>query len=378
LQVAWNPLAVSLGSVDPTNWLNNVIIDLHGSSRTLLNVDYSQSVPALKSAIVTSTSDPAAIGEFTNGYLQFYLSAPLTGVRTGVKLDIFVLARAKPDMRFFAPHDVTNYFNGDTLVPIYLNELRFQGKLDGDAVDELNARDLVDNKVPYNLVAKVAGEEFLSVKALVQKFAPYVLLRMDTAGLDEAAPLPVYPNPPFNTADVSANYGGDHDFSVAGYVPFQGNRQSPWTWFGYYKQLFVGTRGSTRVKCLPSTDSSDVNAGIMRLAATTSPLGSPNEVNSVLSLMPSKFHFDIQPLTRDSGAEFTFPAYQDLLYYNNRQWDDTAAVSSARRNGLFNANFDTSGSSTITSYCQVYIAAGSDVSFVRFRKVPAFNLNIDS
>ena len=78
---------------DPTNRLANVIIDLKGTSRTHIKINYASQYPGLR-AMLTPVGGAPFEGT-TNGQLVFKINAPVTATRV-VGFDVSVIVMARP------------------------------------------------------------------------------------------------------------------------------------------------------------------------------------------------------------------------------------------------------------------------------------------
>nr|WAQ80624.1 MAG: capsid protein [Fish-associated picorna-like virus 1] len=182
LQVLWdNSLSLVAFPTDPTHRLVNVMIDLCGSSRTIIKIGWAQARPSLHSS-------PLAVGDgvdavAVNGLLKVLVNSQLVGVRAGdFSTKIIVLARACEDMQFGAPSQ--EVWTNATINPI--TTIRFQmgpptttfefqmGANDDDHTEETTIT-LVE-PVDYPVAEALFGEQVASVRALVQKFSPWTTM----------------------------------------------------------------------------------------------------------------------------------------------------------------------------------------------------------
>jgi hypothetical protein len=335
LQILWDPNAQStfVYPDDPTNRLSNVVIDLKGTSRTFLRVDYAQYEPVLAKELVL----PDTVGLAVNGHLVFKMLVPLTAPRVaGYSVDVIIMARPSQDMRFGIPSVITP-------------TLEYQsGEVEADDGVEEHIVVLAQGK-EYPTSEAIWGEECLSVRALVQKVDPVVGVS-NSAWANSSHAIPAYMYGP-RKWDAVASW--TYDTGVTGRTPF--------TNAGFFSCGFVGVRGGQRVKYFGTEGGSQIYCWPLQA-------GTHSVLSFVESYRPTTSFFDFQSAYRENGGEWLIPSYLRQKYWTTRYWRSPAAVppiEGARFNSI----------SGITAADQnfglIYAGAGPDFTPVRFRRIPA-------
>lgn len=363
MQVLWEGNSVNSGGTafptDPTNRLTNVMIDLCGSSRTLLSVDYSSRYPALQCTpqIPSSTWDQASC----NGKLTFYLTIPPITTRTGtITFSCLVFMRAGQDMKFAIPRNWMSWYDGTTnqYEPLSIG-LQVQGE--EEDVVPLQRYPLVSASKNYPLEETLSGESIKSVRCMLQTFSPcadYVRVSA-TNNANLPAQFPHFWPPKTNVASGNFQTVGNP----------AGTALNRFTYFGWYMSLFTGIRGGMRYKLLtnfladPTTGTvlPSQKLGIIAYTdsvnnTTTKPLGDAVVTATVLQ--------DIQPLAWDNGVEFTYPYYALEKFQRCREMNPLSYSNNLLRFDYMN-------------YLEIYkmqgglfVAGSSDITPVRFRRTP--------
>lgn len=344
LQVLWDPNPASGGTLlaDPTHRLSNVVIDLKGTSRTHIGIDYSSFYPSLQSQVYTS-GEPNSSFSGGNGALIFRLMSPLTAPKAGpVSVTVIVMARASQDMAFSSP---SMQYSMNLVADRDLENLCYQSAVTPASHDDKMVIKLVDCPSNYPVEQVLWGENIRSVRALCQHFTPvFELSRYDDTNEFNAWPH-FFPPPgtvPTNWAAVG---------TASNYVPF--------SYFGYYIAPFTGVRGSSRVKLISRVSN--------LMAAYNVPAGKYLDGGMSISagalLGPTVF--DVQRVGLDAVPEFQYPSYAANKYWLVRGTPNVSAVTSrARYDGI--APID----NTIPIAGILAYAGGPDITVTRFRRIP--------
>lgn len=347
LQILWDPTtSMPVYLNDPTNLLANVIIDLKGTSRTHLLVDYTNCFPCCRSNFLPVNTSGDAASQC--GQLVFKMMAPLTAPRvTGYDLKIIIMARPSADMRFGNPSQRYTQ-NG---VESSLNNLRYQGK-DGDDDEEIHMVQLTVSK-PYPCKEFLFGEEVLSVRALIQKPSP--IGGVDNTGNEIVWQqlYPHYPPAPYNSA--MSEWTDNPDIPDTPYF----------TYYGFYLAWFTGVRGSTRWKFGGAEANHPYIMGAV--PAVNAQGTSVLQTVSTIFLPTPIVHSYAVAGGNTSAMEVTVPAYSTVKYYQPR---GTNNVNSFNRLTRYDFLAVLRPSSTNLSGWPLYTCAGPDVSVTRFRRTP--------
>jgi hypothetical protein len=351
LQVIWSPGVAALPAGDPTNRLANVIIDLHGTSRTTLTVGYAQPTPCLISAFWNV--DTAPYPSTVNGRLIFYINAPLTAPRDGAyTVSVIVMARPCQDMVFGNPGSAT-FWDG---FPVPVDSVVYQGEED----EEKDTSVILAHQSPYPTTEVLFGEQFESVRALIQHFSGiYVLAGKPTITAYWITRIPHYYPMPSNSLT-------GFDFIIGG-ASAASNSRPQWTYFGWYTAPFTGGRGSTRYKVMGS-DGTPVGLAVTPL---------PGFANTAITDLANSRGLTLcgpgisgyQRLEAGNGVEFLVPGYGSNKYNLNRYiFANNAPVPSMRVDAFYTP------SSLTNPLGPLYVAAGPDYTVNRFRRIPGVRL----
>jgi len=198
---------------------------------------------------------------------------------------------------------------------------------------------LVPKATEYPADSLLFGERIRSVRALLQKPS-----KIGTAAFS------------FGTQFEAIPYLFQNPGTVIG----PSNYYAPWTWVGYYKNLFTGLAASERIKIFPLYD--------CWLGASRFSVVSNLAVTSSVSTMA--------PITfcgANKGAEFNIPYYYNKKYYPCRINRDVTSV-----NGLPITKVVVDShlladpgdrNNTVT-----YYSLGPDIRATCFRQVPTVSL----
>lgn len=404
LQVFWTPIASSASfSQDPTPFLNGVMIDLSGTSKTLVSVPMAVPSP-MRSVSPFSNTDVSYNPMTMNGTLVFYLSASLVAPRVGATLPILLLARGGSDMRFHLPSSLSPAAPvvgapQRTLTEAYA----FQGKSEIDPAVEEVFVDLNPSKARSDVSKVYIGEEVASVRALMQRFSYVGTARVDQEangpfGFGVCYP-PVVPGvgvleSTFPRLNLYPNYVNTPQLGVPG-----PRIARPWTWVSHYAVLYCGIRGGHRVKVAPDsvgyapgqTDGPTrsvlafaVDPGfasyLMNGASNRSTFESKT-IKNYVSISPFSGCYPLDVQKSDGFWEVSVPYYgrwkyvyprpAEGLYSTNTTGSiDNVGPQRTSASAFFYLPLSYSGYETRMA-ANVYVASGPDVGVGRFRRVPA-------
>jgi len=340
LKVMWDPTTTVPPAYtnDPTNYLSNTSINLHGSSRTMVRIGYSDHRPCLSQQISNSATRNVPNGGARdgshNGWLVFFLEQPLTSSRaTAVHIDILIMARATSDMRFGVPS-----------VQQGISTVTFQGGTTDEVAEHVV--DLVPVGDPYPTTEVLWGEDIKSVRMLMQAFSGCSVLGDNSSTFVQH--IPFGPN---STATPNMN----------------GVSTPSFCYLSWYAPLFTGVRGSVRWKVMPA----DEQATTILIAWPVGEwYGIANNSPTYNWGCASLWNYDSQSALSEqgNGTEWLFPYYFSRKYINPREcWDPTVAVGflrNIRMNGVSSPN------GTTGQLWPLFIAGGPDITANRFRRVP--------
>lgn len=349
LQVLWEPTPTStfVYATDPTNRLSNVIIDMKGTSRTLLQVGYSQPQPCLENTVLLSGQ--GTTGQ-CNGHLVFKINAPVTAPRaTGFTVSVIVMARPMQDMRFGVPRTVVY----DSSAAFDLDDVQFQGE-DDDVEGGREDRVVVLSKSGnYPIKDLLWGEEVMSCKAMLQHFSSVIPLEA-TDNLTFWLSVQPHFIPPPGSKGVALSWIGN---------PTANNALINFTYTGYYMAAFVGIRGSTRYKATTTT-----NFPYAAMAAMPPGVNILGNVHFLVNGRPHPQMIEFQPLNGNIGAEWCVPFYHNIKYHKcNWVFDDTLDNAWSRNDCFYRE-------STANVDGFLLSAGGPDISLTRFRRIPGLLL----
>jgi hypothetical protein len=250
------------------------------------------------------------------------------------------------------------------------------GALGDDAGDECEKFVLVPPSLGYPLTATLFGEDFSSVRTLMQKFSQRQTISnfslIGTIGspdqflLVDHIPIPI------------------QSLSSAAMMPY-GNPSigsglfSEFNYVGYYRPLFVSIAGSTRYKIVNACSLAGfplcayggaaaytIPAGLGYSSLTTATYATPN-------MCPT------QPMRQGDGVEVTVPWYSNERCQRARDFTKTTAANYAinlRQDMIvIGPNQRISTATGWLPAFEFYTAAGPDLRLGRFRFVPVLIQN---
>jgi hypothetical protein len=281
-----------------------------------------------------------------------------------------LLSRAASDMRFGVPA-VTSKFISDTssLVNGMNMTAMLQALGDEEDEDEVEFELYGGSGESYPTSSVLFGEDFASVRPLVQRFSRIGTIALNTTTATGMVAPHFYPAP------SHVGDGGSYVDNWSG-----GDTDRPlWTWFGHYAALFVGVRGSTRYKTLGM---SSTGTGVQVLPFSAIPIEDQ----------------DVALLNRDTftgGTIATVQGFGLMQEYINASDEMNTEVIVPNYMGykmalyrfLFNAAYTTADlvrsgyrrdmisfaptNGATAGHVHVYQAGGPDTSLIQFRRVPA-------
>lgn len=241
LQIAWTP--GSTITADPTNIQYNEIFDVVPSKYLEYIVGYANSRPLLTCTRPLSAEDTYSTTG-ANGSLHISVVNPLECSAESASTVIYVFARARPGMHFSVPRVVLGVpgESPEETLHDFVSTIQLQSGALGDDVSQTVSRVLVPSIGAYPVKDVCVGEEFRSIRALVQKFTQAVGLGRAFGNQPETrlaiTHLPVRPG--------SSQYLSTQPSTV--------NALTWFDWFGWYASLFVGVASSVRYKVVNTND----------------------------------------------------------------------------------------------------------------------------
>jgi hypothetical protein len=372
LQVLWDQNPTQTATTDTTNILANFIVDAASEKTIKFNVGYAQPVGALyNTGLMTSAAHATALpGYNCNGMVYIRVNQQLQAVGGTAPVTCILLSRAASDMRFGVPA-VTSKFVSDTssLVNGMNMTAMLQALGDEEDEDEVEFELYGGSGESYPTSSVLFGEDFASVRPLVQRFSRIGTIALNTTTATGMVAPHFYPAP------SHVGDGGSYVDNWSG-----GDTDRPlWTWFGHYAALFVGVRGSTRYKTLGM---SSTGTGVQALPFSAIPIEDQ----------------DVALLNRDTftgGTIATVQGFGLMQEYINASDEMNTEVIVPNYMGykmalyrfLFNAAYTTADlvrsgyrrdmisfaptNGATAGHVHVYQAGGPDTSLIQFRRVPA-------
>jgi len=291
----------------------------------------------------------------------------LKAMVASTSVQIVLMARAAPDMRFGVPRSTARFLRTSD-VTLMTKTYQLQGRAAGDQGETSKDFALVgdgDNVEAYPVGAVLFGEEFISVRGLMQRFS-----LIDDINANNTTRAFAYPH--FQLALGTYSVSPTHQFNSTDTVSgFQGT----FTWFGWYKMLFVGLRGSMRYKIISST-----GQGLVTAWAGTQQDWSLLGANLPFATNPqfiASGNAVVGNTASGNGVEFVVPYYDSGKFFPSRY---AYAINPTTPNPY--ARFDVIAiaanndlSTNIPRYNSwIYAAGGPDIALIRFRRVPALKV----
>jgi len=384
LQVLWSPyvtpsFTLAPYSADPTNRLNNVVLDLNQTQQHIIKVPYSSTNMLMVNEVIAENKYSNRTDLTCNGSLTFYLTSPYVAPRAGlISTKVLVLARPGKNMVFAEPRLAINDLGLTAAITLQSGSL--------DVVDEQN--EMFETTIlsspmdqTFDVARILTSETAPSARALMQKFTEVFIA----------------PNTPIRMLHMP------HPSNFSGSFAWEGGSNSErdppsfgvWTWLNHYALLYTGYRGGVRVKLTqgqPYATSISAFPGDphypspeMVLYGTQTPLGvnypiiqdqldKTNTVGQQYRTRPT--HSVVQTLSPGKAVEFAFPYCSRLKYINPRDcnYGVNSIVNNYDRQMIYiNGNItpnSTPQNALNTVQIRVALAGADDISVVRFRRVP--------
>jgi len=352
IQISWCPKEGIAGDI--TNVQLNHIVDVTAGNTYSFDIGYTRECPMLECVPVTATIPSPMKHAVMNGCFRVTVVNPLTSQVATANTNIFVLARAKSNMQFAAPRDsVVVYTGATTFVDVpFMTSFQIQGG--GALGDEPSTNihfELVPSSGNFPIREVCAGEDFKSVRGLMQKFTQVPAI----ANCFTVSPSTVFvPHlPVMNMALQSTAYG-------------LGTSMTPvFHWTAYYGAMYVGLAFSTRYKITNCEGTYGPQPWSVS-HKTVSRLDVP-VVTSYYGNVAPQWCIDV-----GESVEVTVPWYFDRKYLKGY------AVLTA--NGVFAGtqhtrideirNLSRTSAATTLRSVVVYTAASSDIRVHKFRVLP--------
>lgn len=385
LQILWSPAVTPSSTLpayssDPTNRLNNVVLDLNDTQQHIIKVPYSSTQMLMENDVIAENKYSNRSFQNCNGSLTFYLTSPFVAPRTGlISTKVHILARPAEDMVFAEPRWTINDCPLTAAIRLQSGDL--------DPIDEYSQvfeTTILSAPIsaPFDVARLLTSEVAPSARALMQKFTEISVSR----------------SPNFHmTALVPLNGGQTtHTWHVPSIARDSGVR-GVWTWGNHYSAMFTGVRGSVRVKLTQVQPYCNTNVLTVTGAHDQSPQipiyatqcnVTPEDIRAVDAtqssysgdefFMSRPMHNLVQTLSTTQACEFSFPYSSELKYQNPRSlrvgFVPSAEILVRGEKALvFRGDFSNLLSNpTLSDFVTMRVATafGDDVSVTRFRRVP--------
>lgn len=373
LQIFWSPTIFNFsGAPDLTNVLFNVIIDVTADNFIEIEVPYAMPQMCLSNTgLLNPGAQVTAVpGVNCNGSLYFVVANQLQTVGATGNLQIFVTASACPDMRFGVPLAAGPFLSDGTVSTSktmgYIWQMQGDDSDgDGPAIKTVNLLGGPCVVKSYPVEDVLWGEVFGSVRALAQRVCYINQYVSGTSGGFFAFPH-LWPPVAHSAYTAATTTVAPTNTYITGYFP-------PWTWHSHYSQLFVGVRGSTRIKAVASVPNHAIVA--IPFSASETSYFQANPAICQPSTNPVAFggiQAAVQMANAGGGVEYLFPYYDIQKFRLSRYVYGTLGVDKNRVDGI---NVVTAPGSAITGDIVTFFeGAGPDVTYVKFRRVPILSI----
>jgi len=386
LQVLWDnaPPAGTTYALEPTGMLHNTIMEATGSTAADISVPYSQTFQCMRNTGMGDAS--AAVWSpynfrNCNGFLVIRVLNALQATVGTSTIKVVVLARACPDMRFGVPVDSYQFQTSVSTAKEFNMAFQIQGdepRSIGDGVDIVAAKvSLMEGETTeaYPSDQVMWGENVLSARALAQRFS-----RIGVMGGDASTANPnTFVFPFYYPRPLDLYKGGVGPWTITEFNQSNQNAMGnavAWTWFSHVASMFCGVRGSVRVKVQPAQTAN----GIMTLVSMKALLdtevtvgttnASTNWANTSVTMGNSNVlntgmdGLDLVTLV-GGGVEVCLPNYAESKFWVYRF--EGVLGKCYRQNQVV---IMTGVAQSTIQRQEVVYAAGPDISFIRFRRVP--------
>lgn len=386
MQVFWDPnvfpTTATVYAADPTVFLTGTMIDLSGSSSTIVKIDMAGQNVCKFNEPVYDTGTTRAL-DYCNGSLSFYLTSEVTMPRAdAVALTVLIFARGGSNMKFHVPKNMTTVGGDVSSVTPVISTFRLQGLTVIDESVETTTADLTHCAQIAPVVQVNFGEDIASVRGLTQKFSLAGSVSISNKGVADTPQTfagVCFPRNSFAVVDSN----GAGIFPAAAAIGYNGagvgTVPNLWSWAGHMLMMYAGFRGGHRVKVLQR----DVGAGSDDLYPLHCAVMTPGDLQRYVTAFPgytvptnaSLFvHEDIQPISRESGLEYSIPFYGCQRYERGfnmiSHGFDQAYVDHHPLAIFWAPSWSFKAANTVKAF-DVYMAAGPDISVAHFRRVPS-------
>lgn len=385
LQILWSPAVTLSGtlaaySADPTNRLNNVILDLNCTQQHIIKVPYSSAQNMMENEIIAENKYANRTYQTCNGSLTFYLTSPYVAPRTGlISTKVLVLARPMADMVFAEPRWTIND------IPLTAAIVMQSDKSEGvDPTGDVFETTIISAPMTssFDVARELTSEVAPSARALMQKFTEVAIVGSPDFTMTAMVP-------PSN----GITYSEWHQPSSLR----DNSGLGAWTWCNHYAMMFTGFKGGCRVKITQAQPfiSSDVGTNstahyqapqvvlyATQCCATDDDVTAINQsmyiYDNAVTSKSRPCHNLVQSLTNSAACEFAFPyssAFKYLYPRDLRVGIPDSSLARVRGEKLIcvrGSVINSGAFPSLTNFVTIRVAhAGAeDVSVTRFRRVP--------
>jgi len=249
-----------------------------------------------------------------------------------------------------------------------MSYFQMQGAVGDEEDEEVEMIQLVpEGSADYPVIDVLFGEEFRSVRPLMQKFS-----FLDQFYSGGEAPNYIF-NPHLYPPPATTLYGG-----VAVCDTSNGNGGAPaWTWLAHYYMMFVGVRGSTRYKVICQDESRIVVAGAGQAGLDVGSMFDYPPMTPTLGAGAVRGLVDTGVITSTNdgrGYEFLIPYYGSMKYRWSR-WVDINSSLAPAANRLDFISVGQTANEYANDNLWLYMAGGPDITVNRFRRTPTVQIS---
>jgi len=383
LQLLWDatPPAGTTYPNEPTGTLYNTILEATSASAVDITIPYSLPFMCLRN---TGFFDPTDTSVATysyrecNGFLVIRALNSLQATVGNSSIRVIVLARACPDMRFGTLKE-THVLRAHVSAQAEFNmSFQIQGESrsigNGDSMEAQKVALIEgDTTEAYPSDQVLWGESFLSVRAFAQKFARIAVMGNVTA----ATTGNVFTFPFYYPRPLDLYNGGAGPWTASQFVQSNANAmgaQPVWTPFSHVASMFCGVRGSVRVKVLGMGSSAnyaltvkpmldyELTQGNLFQNTNWVDVSATNVTANLMRVGMSGFN---QLVSVGQGVEVQLPNYAESKMWVYR-WQGCQTDCTRQKQ----ISIQTSPTISQVMRWEISYAAGPDISFIRFRRVP--------
>jgi hypothetical protein len=386
VRINWDPHGDIGTTGDYTTETYTKVVDISEETDVEFCVPYTQSLAYLKTyntlarVFTDSSTSTSDVGVYFNGILTVRVLTKQTSPITSADIRMLVFVRGAENLEFACPQDVNN-----TLSP-YAVQSRSMKKFDEQvSCDQIG---IASSKASGNINLVYHGETVKSLRQLMRRQVLYKRLvpasssAADTIYLSKfrLARAPLYPG--FDPAGVDLALGIVSGLSA----PINIVNWSPITWIG---QCFIGTRGSYVYTVNPNGQMNCKLVSISRdRTSHTSSVAVQSHTYSGNGALKQSIQttqdaglagLTITNQTTQAGLTALLPMYANVKFQmnsastrtNGSSTDDTADDSLT-----IHTTYQTETNSYNDFFVDLYVGAGTDLTFNFFLNVPAlYNYN---